>query len=234
MRIPEGWRSSWRQFPGTWGLMAINCGVFFLLEGVIYGLLGLGWLVQLVADPDWLDVGGPMMRVAMAFENGSLMPIEVLWRGQWWRCWTAMFLHAGLFHLFSNMVALWILGRLVERYLGTWRYLAAYFLMGVGSMVGVTLVALRQGNLLQTTVGASGGIMGLLGLLAMLCAWDWWRWKTPIAGRRLRSLVLIMVMQVAFDQVVPMVSVSGHLSGLVLGLVLGGLLGLRGVRVRSV
>ncbi len=233
MRMPEGWRSSWRQFPGTWGLILINCGVFLLMEGAIYGLLGLHGVVLAFFDLDWPSLAN-LDWVAMAFENGSLMPIEVLWRGQWWRCWTAIFLHAGLFHLVSNMVALWILGRLVERYLGTLRYLAAYFLMGVGSMVGVTLVALRQGNLLQTTVGASGAIMGLLGLLAMLCAWDWGRWKTPIALRRLRSLVLIMVMQVAFDQVVPMVSVSGHLSGLGLGLGLGGLLGWRGVGVRSV
>lgn len=223
-----------QRFWGTWGLVGINCGVFLFLEGwLLYGWTMVDWGMQRLGDRMLPDLSGFLLRYAswvmLVVLNGSLEPSSVL-MGEWWRCWTAIFLHAGWFHLFSNMVALWILGRLVERYLGTMRYLAAYLLTGVGSMVAVTLVALWLNKLSEVTVGASGGIMGLLGVLLMLCVWDWWRVRSPISMRRVRSLVLVLVAQLLVDQLMPRVSVVGHLSGLGLGILVGALLGWRDKR----
>jgi rhomboid protease GluP len=48
-----------------------------------------------------------------------------------------------------------------------------------------------------------------------------------LASRRLKSIVLIVAIQTAFDLSTPQVSMAAHLSGLATGLILGLLLGSR-------
>jgi len=45
--------------------------------------------------------------------------------GQWWRLFTAGFLHFGPIHLVFNMVALWVIGKELEPVLGRIRFLAS-------------------------------------------------------------------------------------------------------------
>ncbi len=46
---------------------------------------------------------------------------------------TYMFLHANMFHIFSNMIGLWSFGRILEQTLGSKRFLILYFVCGVGA-----------------------------------------------------------------------------------------------------
>ncbi len=46
---------------------------------------------------------------------------------------TYMFLHANMFHIFSNMIGLWSFGRILEQTLGAKRFLILYFVCGVGA-----------------------------------------------------------------------------------------------------
>ena len=50
--------------------------------------------------------------------------------GQYWRLMTAVFLHAGLFHIAFNAYALWIFGTVVEEELGRLRFLLIFFATG--------------------------------------------------------------------------------------------------------
>lgn len=43
--------------------------------------------------------------------------------GQYWRIFTAMFLHVSIFHVGVNMLSLFFIGRVVETFYGKWRYL---------------------------------------------------------------------------------------------------------------
>lgn len=87
---------------------------------------------------------------------------------QWWRLLSCLFLHAGALHLLLNMVSLFSIGGLVERFGGTWRFLVLYFASGLMASLAS---ALLSGN--QNSVGASGAIMGLAGALMAL------RWRRP-------------------------------------------------------
>ncbi len=88
------------------------------------------------------------------------------WRGGMldWERWrpllTAMFLHANLLHLVSNMWFLWVFGNSVEDRLGHGRYLFFYLFCGVASFLvhGVS----APGSSLPA-LGASGAISGVLG-----------------------------------------------------------------------
>ncbi|MGA1450215.1 MAG: rhomboid family intramembrane serine protease, partial [Candidatus Nanopelagicales bacterium] len=52
--------------------------------------------------------------------------------GDWWRLITATFLHGSLIHLGFNMLALWILGTQIERFIGSSKFLVLYFASALG------------------------------------------------------------------------------------------------------
>jgi membrane associated rhomboid family serine protease len=85
---------------------------------------------------------------------------------------TYMFIHAGLFHILFNMLALWMFGTELERVWGTRFFLKFYFITGIGAgCLTVLLSLLPFGPLSQLytsdIVGASGAIFGLLLAYAM-------------------------------------------------------------------
>jgi len=115
-----------------------------------------------------------------------------------------------------NMVGLWVLGPFVEFALGFRRFMFVYLLAGVGSMATVMAMSSLTGAQ-YLTVGASGCIMGLVGATGALMLRGWVREKAHAAKRRLFLMLLIVSMQTFFDFVVPNVSMTAHLSGVVIG-----------------
>ena len=73
---------------------------------------------------------------------------------------TSMFMHAGLFHLGSNLLYLWIFGDNVEDRFGPLRFIIFYLLCGVAAVFAQ--MAINPGSNLPN-VGASGAISGVLG-----------------------------------------------------------------------
>src|SRR5579875_2338032 len=59
----------------------------------------------------------------------------VTMQGQWWRLFTACFLHFGIIHIGFNMWVLYQIGYFTERLFGGPRYLAVYLIAGVGGNV---------------------------------------------------------------------------------------------------
>lgn len=97
----------------------------------------------------------------------GLQPSAVFTRFQLWQPVTYMFLHAGLFHILFNMLALWMFGVELERLWGRAFFLKYYFITGLGAAATTLLLALVPGDLgaamrNSVTVGASGAIYGLL------------------------------------------------------------------------
>jgi membrane associated rhomboid family serine protease len=92
---------------------------------------------------------------------------------------TSTFLHGGLWHLFSNMLALWVFGRRVEDAFGAWRYLVYYLTAGV--MGGLTSTFIHF-NSAVPSIGASGAIFGIMGAYLLL-----------FPGGRIRTLVMLSV-----------------------------------------
>jgi len=84
-------------------------------------------------------------------------------RGQWWRLFTAVWLHADLAHLAGNAVLGFVLLGLAMARHGTGAGLLAAYLAGVGGNVAAWLFS--PGS--HLSLGASGMVMGALGLLAI-------------------------------------------------------------------
>ena len=104
---------------------------------------------------------------------------------RWWQPLTHMFMHGGWWHIFFNMYTLVMFGMVVERALGTKKFLILYFVTGLGAVAlhtGVEWLEVHRAlastdpaaqqdvlNLLRTPmVGASGAIYGVLVAFAML------------------------------------------------------------------
>ena len=106
----------------------------------------------------------------------------------WWQVVTHMFMHGGFWHIFFNMYTLLIFGCVVERIIGSKKFLLFYFICGLGAValhLGVEYLqmqsymqgaALGNATAIQNialikntpTVGASGAIYGVLMGYAML------------------------------------------------------------------
>ena len=78
---------------------------------------------------------------------------------------TSMFLHGGWLHILGNMLFLWVFGGNVEDRLGHSRYVAFYFVCGIGSAI-VHILA-NWGSAVPT-IGASGAISGVMGAYIVL------------------------------------------------------------------
>ena len=124
--------------------------------------------------------------------------------GQYYRLLTSAFMHYGIVHILFNMYALYVLGPPLERHLGRLRFLTLYLLSALGGSVVVYLFS----GLNAATAGASGAIFGLFG-------------ATLVAARRLRldvrSLVVLIVINLVITFTVPGISWQGHIGGLVTG-----------------
>ena len=85
--------------------------------------------------------------------------------GQVLTIFTSMFLHGGWFHLFSNMLALYIFGDNVEDRIGHGRFLVFYLICGI--IAAITHIAFNASSPVPT-IGASGAISGVLGAYFIL------------------------------------------------------------------
>lgn len=104
---------------------------------------------------------------------------------------TYMFLHGGFEHLFFNMFAVWMFGRILEQVWGAKRFLFYYLVCGVGAglcqelmqyidyvvelapyarvdMGGGFIVSMGEYLNYMNTVGASGAVYGILLAFGML------------------------------------------------------------------
>jgi len=104
---------------------------------------------------------------------------------RWWQPVTHMFMHGGFWHIFFNMYTLFIFGTVVERMIGSKKFLLFYFVCGLGAaalhmgtmylemqsfLASDSQTALQSIVALKSipTVGASGAIYGVLIGYAML------------------------------------------------------------------
>lgn len=141
---------------------------------------------------------------APLFTDWQLAPLYLSAYGEWWRVITAGFLHIGPLHIASNMFALWVLGRDMETVLGRGRFVALYMISLLGGSAAVVLFNAPD----QPVAGASGAVFGLMGGLLVVLL----RLRRPVG-----QVVGLIVLNVVISQVIPNISLTAHIGGLVVG-----------------
>jgi membrane associated rhomboid family serine protease len=150
-------------------------------------------------------VKGSLFASACCSSSGQLIGVA---HGEWWRLFTAMFLHASFFHLAINMYSLYFVGSIMEQLIGRWRFLLLYIASGLAGSAGALIL-----SPLTPTVGASGAIFGVLGGLFILER----RGNIATGGQIAGLIVINLVITIAFSS---SISVGGHFGGLIGGMIL--------------
>lgn len=126
--------------------------------------------------------------------------------GEIYRIVTAMFLHAGLFHVGVNMYSLYVLGPSLERSVKSLPFAGLYF--GSGIVGGVAAVVLSSGP--SVAVGASGAIFGVFG------AWFLHGYRTrhtAFGDAMFRQMLGLLAINAVISIGVPRISWQAHLGG---------------------
>lgn len=146
--------------------------------------------------------------------------------GEWWRLLTGTFLHGGLLHLASNMISLWVLGRVVESALGSRLFPLVYAVAGLAGAL-----ASLAWNPTVTSVGASGAILGLFGAIVGLVLAARRRMGESAFRAQLLRMGQLLLLNVIVWMNIPNVDHAAHAGGLVAGFA-ATWLAIRGVRTR--
>ena len=174
------------------------------------------WLLLAINLAVWvaMDRSGGSENEDVLLRFGALFGPFIA-NGEYWRLFTAMFLHIGFMHLLSNAIALIIFGGLMERIFGHYRFTSIYVLAGLsGSLASYTF------NPVVIGAGASGAIFGVLGALTAFFLIR--RDVLGNVGRQyLSALGLIGGINLFFGFIIPGIDNWAHLGGLVGGFLLG-------------
>ncbi|MFC5051340.1 rhomboid family intramembrane serine protease [Rubritalea spongiae] len=186
--------------PATKWLLILNIAIFFI------DVAGVG-------RESWGRLT-PMLAFTMEDTFGRL---------QLWRLVSFQFLHGGLGHLMFNMFAIYMFGGIVERVLGTRRYLAYYLLCGVAGALFYALLAwvgwLGSGVL----VGASAGIFGIIVALIVIAPDMQVMLLIPPIPMKMKTLGMVMLGIGVYTVLTTGNNAggeAGHLGGAFLGFVL--------------
>lgn len=131
-------------------------------------------------------------------------PLEGVAEGQWYRLLSSMFLHQEPWHIAMNMLGLWFLGPPLEAALGRLRYVALYFLSGLGGSA-LTFLVSSPG---QASLGASGAIFGLFGATAVLMR---------RMNYDMRPILILLGINLVFTFTWSGIAWQAHIGGLVVG-----------------
>ena len=164
----------------------------------------------------WLEMNVPGLGQALA-----LVPVLIGRRP--WTAVTYMFLHAGIQHLFWNMLALYFFGPRLEARLGGRRFMGLYLTSGVAGALGSLVTPYA------TIVGASGAVFGVM--LGYAHFWP----REPIylffvLRIEARWLVILMTMMALYQGLSGQSGIANfaHLGGFA-----GGFLYLRWIELRA-
>jgi len=181
--------------------------------GLLFDWVSLAWMT-LVVFFAWLDT------TRMDLHGPGILDAQAIGRGQWWRLFTAIWLHADAAHLAANAsIGFVLLGLAMGRY-GTGLGLLAAYLAGLGGNLVAWLTAFGP----RHSLGASGLVMGALGLLAVQ-SWPVWS-RSPHTARFFVGSVAAGAMLFALLGLTPGTDIVAHAGGFASGLLLGSLLNL--------
>lgn len=183
----------YKKAPVTMGLITI-CVVVYLISFVLFG---------------------EEMNVYEGITMGGYNPMYVYFDNQYYRLLTANFIHFGLLHIAVNCYSLYGIGMFIEASLKPQKY-AIVLLVSALATTGLPYLLFLINGFEANTVsgGISGVIFGLIGALGALAL----KYKN-IFMDVFKQLAPNVILMLVISFVVPTISMSGHVSGLIGGFI---------------
>lgn len=152
--------------------------------------------------------GGSILETSQQIIESYGQLNRLMFEGQIWRLFTALFIHASLVHVLGNSFFLLIFGLRAESVFNIKEYLFTYFLSGI---IGGSLSLLLGPNVVS--VGASGAIFGMLGATMI--------YVRRVIGQSILTALVYALFFFVITSFGPGVNYYAHLGGLAAGLLIG-------------
>jgi membrane associated rhomboid family serine protease len=138
--------------------------------------------------------------------NNFVLYGPLVHHGEWWRVFTVSLVHVSFFHIFFNMLLLYIIGQLLEPGAGPLRFTLLY-VASVAAGSAAVLIATPH----AVTAGASGGVFGIAAAATLVMQRQGMRfWDTGFGP--------LIVINLVFDFFTPEISIAAHIGGAIGGL----------------
>jgi rhomboid protease GluP len=149
---------------------------------------------------------------------GAMVPDLVNKNNEYFRLITSGFLHVGIFHLFFNMYALYVIGPQIESFFGKYKFIAIYL---VSLIVGNLMSLIFLSNFISA--GASGAIFGLLGSL-LYFGYHYRIYLGSVIKSQVMPLIIINLL-IGFS--LPGINNFAHIGGLIGGILISMAVGVK-------
>lgn len=189
----NSWKSE-RRKPAlvNWSIILINIMIFIFIEAV-----------------DSTESASTMLR----YGAGNM--VYIVYKKEYWRLLTSVFLHFGISHISNNMLVLFMLGDNMERALGHLKYAIFYICCGVGANLFSLFFNIDR---YPSTVnaGASGAIFGVVGGLL----WAVMKNRGRLEDLTTKRLIILLVLTLYFGFTSTGVDNAAHVGGALTGFLL--------------
>lgn len=173
------------------------------------------WLLALLFSFAWQSMDPSLV------ERGLSSSHALIHHHEWWRPFTALFLHSDLPHLVGNLFGGALFGTFVVRSIGPFMGLATLLASGT---LGNALNALFHFPEEHRSLGASTAVFGALGILAALGSIELLRHPRALPWRRIIAPLLggfILLGWMGGGSPDSLTDVGAHIAGFLCGLSLG-------------
>jgi rhomboid protease GluP len=150
---------------------------------------------------------------------------ELVKQGEIWRLFTYAFMHGSYAHFFMNMTFMIILGRPLERALGSVKFLLFYLVSVI--LTGLIINFNYTPNTVET--GASGVGYAFLGMYLFITLF---RKKMLFSDDR-KFVITFLGIGLLSSLIIPSTSLTGHLAGMIIGFMITPLLLKKGARFQN-
>ncbi len=147
---------------------------------------------------------------------GANSGAAVAFNHQFWRLFTAMFLHIGALHLIMNMFCLIVSGPVIERLFGHLGFAVLYIFAGIGGFIASTVAQPAH-----VSAGASGAIFGIYGGLLGYLAIRHRDFPFTVLKPMLAGAIAFVAYNTYFSFVAAGIDIAAHFGGLATGFVVG-------------
>jgi len=159
-----------------------------------------------------LEFQGQTENAFFMMEHGAVYPPCILEDGEYWRLFTATFMHFGFGHLLNNMVLLFAAGQILERAIGKIKFLILYLMAGIGGCALSYWQMVRSEDY-AVAAGASGSIYGIVGALVWIVILHKGKYET-LTGK---GLLVMIALCLYYGVTTGDVDNWGHIGGLIMG-----------------
>ena len=160
----------------------------------------------------YMSIFGNLYDMSYLYSHGATEWHSVLENHEYYRLFTAIFIHFDFMHLFNNMISLIVIGSQLEPFMGHFKFLLTYILSGLAASLTSVLYYYNQGTNV-ISAGASGAIFGIFGGFAVYSLFDMLG-KRHAPFKRIAIISLLMLYNGMSSQ---SVDNAAHLGGMIFG-----------------